>query len=118
MVNPALNPTNCAHGGGISICCGPLKGSAPAKVIEHAVRSALTVKANFFMTGLLSVGVTHVNCLAQFPQSAESFSIDLSCSRNSLGSLWPCAEQACCTAASSTSSSVPDIFSVQPLSLG
>src|SRR6266516_4053121 len=51
-------------------------------------------------------------------QSLSSLSIDLICSRNSGAFLCPWAETACCTAASSTSSSVPEIFSEQFFSLG
>src|SRR5882757_8858350 len=47
-----------------------------------------------------------------------SSSIDLIWSCNSGVFWWPCAETACCTAASSTSSPVPEIFSEQFFSLG
>jgi hypothetical protein len=51
-------------------------------------------------------------------QSLSSLSIDLIWSRNS-GEFWcPWAETACWTAASSTSSSVPEILSEQFFSLG
>src|SRR5436190_437683 len=53
-----------------------------------------------------------------FFQSRSALSICLICSRNS-GVFWcPCAETACCTAASSTSSSVPEILIEQFFSLG
>src|SRR6266487_2907260 len=51
-------------------------------------------------------------------QSLSSLSIDLIWSRNSGEFSCPCAETACCTAASSTSSSVPEIFREQFFSLG
>src|SRR5215472_605915 len=51
-------------------------------------------------------------------QSPSSFSSDLICSRNSGVFSCPWAETACCTAASSTSCSVPEILSEQFFSLG
>ena len=51
-------------------------------------------------------------------QPASSWSIDFNCSRSSGEFGCPWEETACCTAASRTSSSVPEIFKVQFFSLG
>src|SRR6266478_1811240 len=60
--------------------------------------------------------ISYKNCCET--QSLSSLSIDLICSRSSGALLCPWAEMACCTAASSTSSSVPEIFREQFFSLG
>ena len=61
---------------------------------------------------------TRIAIRGDFFQSRSALSICLICSRNS-GVFWcPCAETACCTAASSTSSSVPEILIEQFFSLG
>ena len=58
------------------------------------------------------------SCKLRYRSSYSSLSMDRSCSLNSGVFSCPCTATACCTAASSTSSSVPDNFRVHPFSLG
>src|SRR5438105_3447095 len=58
------------------------------------------------------------SCANGNPNYFSSFRIPLICSRSSGDSLWPCRDTACCTAASSTSSSLPAMVKVQWFSLG